>query len=112
MFLDEFAGDPKAEAGAGIFLRGEEGFEDVVEMLGRDAEAGVSDGDAHADARWIAGINRGPRLNADGGPVCAGVKAVGQEIGENLTQLAGVAEDLSFCFRFDDEGHPLVPRAR
>jgi len=33
VFLDEFAGDPKAEAGAGIFLRGEEGFEDVVEVL-------------------------------------------------------------------------------
>jgi len=33
VFLDEFAGDPKAEAGAGIFLRSEEGFKDVVEVL-------------------------------------------------------------------------------
>jgi len=33
VLLDEFTGDPKAEAGASIFLRGEEGFEDVVEVL-------------------------------------------------------------------------------
>lgn len=105
MFLDEFAGDPQAEAGACVFLRGEEGFEDVAYMFRRDAEAGVGDGDAHAGVRGVARIGRGARANADCGACGGGVEAVRQEIGEDLAQFAGAAEHLSICFRVDDERH-------
>src|SRR5882757_635106 len=50
VLLDEFAGDPKAEACAGIFFRGEERFEDAFKMLGWNAETGICDGDAYAKA--------------------------------------------------------------
>jgi len=50
VFLDKLARDPEAETGAGIFFRGKEGLEDAVEMLGRDAEARVGDGDTDAGA--------------------------------------------------------------
>ena len=56
VFFDELAGDPQAQAGAGIFFRGEEGFEDAAEMLGGDAEAGVGDGDTNALSSGISGI--------------------------------------------------------
>ncbi len=49
-FLYELAGDPQAQTGAGVFFRGEEWFEDVFEMLRRNAKAGICDGDANAGA--------------------------------------------------------------
>ena len=47
---------PEAEAGSHILLRGEEGFEDAVDVMGRDAGAVVFDGDLEDAAAVCRGI--------------------------------------------------------
>ena len=105
VLFDEFARDPKAEAGAGIFFRREEGFEDAVEMLGGNALSGVRDGDANALARGIAGVGGGVCFKADRVSPGACVEAIGQEIGEDLAKLPGGAENLTLRGGVDDEGN-------
>ena len=51
VLLNQFAGDPQAEACAGIFFCGEEWFEDACDMPGGNAKTGVRDGDANALTR-------------------------------------------------------------
>src|SRR5580698_3691950 len=74
MFFDELAGDPEAEAGAGIFFGGEEGFEDVADVVAVNAAAGVGDGDADAAARGVARVGGGVCFDADVGASGAGVE--------------------------------------
>jgi len=56
VLLYEFAGDPKPETCSGIFFRSEEWLEDAFQMLGRNAETSIRDGDANATAREIARV--------------------------------------------------------
>ena len=95
MFYDEFARDPETKASAGIFFCGEEGLEDAVQILGRDAKAGIRDGDANAGSRGIARIDGGVGFDADGSSPGAGVEAVGEQVGEDLAKLSGRAQHLS-----------------
>jgi len=106
VFFYEFAGDPETESGAGIFFGGEEGLEDAADVVLMNAAAGVGDGDADAAAGGIAGIGGGVCRDADGGATGAGVEAIGDEVGEDLTNLAGDAENLLLRIGGDGEEDP------
>ena len=90
MALNDFFGDPQAEAGADIFLGGEEGFEDVIAMFGGDAGAVVFDDDFDdVGGRILVAID----ADADGAAVGDGVGGVGDEVGDGLFELAGEGLD-------------------
>src|SRR5258706_541927 len=67
MRLDDTASDGEAETGT-VLLCGEERFEEAVHVLGRDADASVSNGHAHLwatagiGARRFAGGRRGDNV--------------------------------------------------
>ena len=81
--LDQFAGDPQADAGADILLGGKEGVEDAVEFRGGDAAAIVLD-----DQAGVSGGCGDLDSDARAGDV-EGVHGVGDEVGEDLAQLVG-----------------------
>jgi hypothetical protein len=107
VLFDEFAGDPEAEAGAGVFFGGEEWLEDAADVVFVNAAAGVGDGDTDTAAGGAAGIGGGVCLDADGGALVAGVETVGEEVGEDLADLAGDAENLHVSVGVDDEEDTL-----
>jgi hypothetical protein len=84
--LGDFAGDPEAEAGAYVFLCGEERLEDAVGVFGSYAGAVVFDGYFEAEAgREIDAT----RSNADAAGGIYGVDGVGYEVGDDLFELVG-----------------------
>ncbi len=66
--------------------------------------ASVGNGDANAWPRGIAWIDGGVCLEANRGSLRAGVETVGEEIGEDLTELAGGAQDLALGGGIDEKG--------
>ena len=63
MFVDDALGDGQAEAGAGEF-GGKKGFEEVFQIFGSDARAGILDRDAKLrDWSGPAAVGRGVRGN-------------------------------------------------
>jgi len=92
LFHELFA-DPEAEAGADGAFGGEEGVEDVFCRDGGDAVAVVGYGDADA-AFAVDGIERGGGAENDAALAADGVEAIGEQVGEDLAQLAGDAHDL------------------
>jgi hypothetical protein len=103
VFVDEFAGDPEAESGAGVFFGGEEGFEDAGEMLACYALAVVGYGDANAGAGGVSGVGGLSDIDADDGVFGTGIEAVGEEVGEDLAKLSGCAQDFHLCVSVGDE---------
>ena len=102
---DDLFADPEAEAVTGVALGGEEGFEEALDDLGRDAGAGVGDGEDDAS---LAGAPAGGFAGADeegaaGGThrvllcVIHGVERVGDEVGEDLADLAAEAAEGVLC---------------
>ena len=88
--LDDLLGDPEAEAGADVFLGGEEGLEDVIAVFGGDAGAVVFDDDLDD---FAVGVLVAVDADADGAAVGDGVGGVGDEVGDGLLEFAGEALD-------------------
>ena len=97
MFADDALGDPEAEAGAAFALGGEEGLEEVVADLGRDAGAVVDDFDDGAGFEWlVSGIDAGPLrddADQDGAAFAGCFGGVGDEVGEDLAEFGGESID-------------------
>ena len=90
MALDDFLGDPEAEAGADVFLGGEEGLEDVIACSG--AMPGPSSSTMIL-TMWLVGILVAMDADADGAAVGDGVGGVGDEVGDGLLEFAGEGLD-------------------
>ena len=102
--LDDLLGDPEAEAGADIFLGGEEGLEDVIAVFGGDAGAVVFDDDLDDCAGCVfVAID----ADADGAAVGDGVGGVGDEVGDSLVEFAGEGLDGRALVEVADEGDVL-----
>ena len=93
VFVDELLADPEAEAGADGALGGEERVKHLFGGSRSNAVAAV--GDREADA-WSAGrgVEGGAGADDDAAVVAYGVEGVGEEVGEDLAEFAGDAEDL------------------
>src|SRR5262245_53709662 len=84
MLADDLARDEQTETGAMTWLLGrEEGLEDVLAESGRDAVSGV--GDLHGQP-----VARGPGAHGDSPPGRGGIEGIGQEVEDDLLELAGV----------------------
>ena len=86
MLLNDTVGHRKSQAGAfARALGGEERIVDAVQILRRDAVAGVGDFDARRP------VLRAQVRTSSVPPRCHGVARVQEQIQEHLLQLAGVA---------------------
>src|SRR6202789_794165 len=112
MLLHKFAGDPETEPGARIFFCRKEWLEDALDVVAANTAASIGNSDANAGAGWVARIAGGVCLNPDGGSLGTGVKAVCEQVGENLAQLARNSQHLHLGIRLDRELHSLRKRAR
>ncbi len=106
VLVDELLADPEAEAGAYRALGGEEGVEHLFGSGGGDAVAAVRDGETDS---WLAGggIEGGGGPDDDAAVMTDGVERVGEQVGEDLAELAGDAEDLERGFALLDDGGPV-----
>ncbi len=102
--LDDLPGDPEAEAGADVFLGGEEGFEDLVAVFGGDAGAVVFDDDLEGFAGVVFVAEDGDADGAAGGD---GVGGVGDEVGDGLVEFAGEAVDGGALVEVAEDGDVL-----
>jgi len=94
MLDDDFVADPESEAGSGDFLGGEEGFEGAFTDFAIHAGTGVSDGEADAGFGGIFPIVRW--VGSDEEATAGGsVDGVADEVGEDLAEFAGEAEEVS-----------------
>ena len=85
MAVYDLAGGPEAEAGADVFLGGEEGLEDEVGVLGWRCRGRRPRWDSKAACR--RGV-RGSGGDVDGSVGIDGVGGVGDQVGDGLTELA------------------------
>jgi len=94
MAVDDFVADPEAEAGAVEAFGGEEGFEDAGAGFGGDADAGVGEGEGEAGAAGapVGCFAAAKEEAASGGH---GIDGVGDEVVEDLTDVAFEAGDLA-----------------
>jgi len=98
--LDETGGDGEAEAGAAVGAGGRgvglrEGLEDLDELLLRDADAGVGDGEAKGGG-FVAGLMVERMIHDDfeGDLAVPGeLDGVADEVEENLAEAGGVADE-------------------
>lgn len=79
--LDDLLGDPEAEAGADIFLGGEERLEDAVKIFGRYAGTAVGDYDFDGAVLFIG--NKA-RADDDGAIGSGGIDGIGDYVREDL----------------------------
>ena len=103
VFVDELFADPEAEAGADGALGGEEGVEHLFGGGGGDAVAAVGDGDADAGLAG-GGVEGGGGADDDAAVVVDGVECVGEEVGEDLAEFAGDAEDVERVVALLEDG--------
>ena len=89
---DDLTADPEPETCSGSSLGGVEGLEEGALGSGAHADAGVGDDDADS-----LGVGGGVDGRADAGDKAAsawhGVERVGDEVDEDLAELALIAED-------------------
>ena len=104
MFLDDTLNDRQAEAGAFVF-GGEKGFEDMCQVFGRDAVAGVGDYDFYPRADECSLYRQRPAIGH-------GVDGVEKKVDENLFELVGVGEGDGGDVPIYKFSLPLVGRAR
>jgi len=102
MAMDDLTAHPEAEACAVVSLGAEEGFEHTLLGVGVDTLAGVGDGKEHSFAagRPVSSFAASDEEAASGGH---GVDRVGDEVAEDLADIAFVAFDESVgAFAFFD----------
>src|SRR5579872_4706162 len=93
MFFHQAQRQPQAQAGSHVFFRGEERLENPLAVGRRNARTVVEECDAHA-ALAVSEFGRDP-----GGPYAKipllrkGLDGVGNQVCENLAELAWITED-------------------
>jgi hypothetical protein len=103
--FDDLFGDGEAEAGAAVFAGGGtvglgKGVKEVREGGGGDTDAGIFDGEEEGDMGFGLG------LEADAGDDLAMVgefDGIDDEVGDDLTEAAGVAAELGGDIGIDEE---------
>ncbi len=93
VFFDDLFRDPEAEAGAGIALGGDERLEECALDAFRDTCARVCDEDTHSLDTQAAVMGDGQDTKAERAAGGHGVDSVLDEVGDDLADLSGGAED-------------------
>ena len=87
--FNELLGDKEADPGSDGASGSKEGFEDVGEILFGDAAAVVGDGEQDAGFLLASVLDGDAQVSAGG----QGVDGVGEEVGDNLHDLAFAKND-------------------
>src|SRR5205085_2357608 len=81
--------DPQSQAGANILLGGEERLKYFVALFSRNAVASVSNHDLYSAAIAIVPIRSSPNVQYDFFAAFACVHRIGDQIQNDLTNMAG-----------------------
>src|SRR6185437_1944246 len=89
--FDQLLTDPKPDTRTDIDFRGEEGFEDFLQMLSFDTNTIVTDDGLYS---ITGGIHQFPDRNVEGPSLRHGLNRVRNDIGEHLQHFSLTHDDL------------------